>query len=80
MDGSTSSAPTVGVEDVFAQGVEVYSYARVIYVDNAEGKTITVRSLDGRVVYSGVDTAIAVNNAGIYLVTVEDATLKIMVK
>ena len=71
---------TVDVEDVFAQGVEVYSYARVIYVDNAEGKTITVRSLDGRVVYSGVDTAIAVNNAGIYLVTVEDATLKIMVK
>lgn len=70
----------VDVEDVFAQGVEVYSYARVIYVDNAEGKTITVRSLDGRVVYSGVDTAIAVNNAGIYLVTVEDATLKIMVK
>ena len=70
----------VDVEDVFAQGVEVYSYARVIYVDNAEGKTITVRSLDGRVVYSGVDTAIAVNNAGIYLVTVEGATLKIMVK
>ena len=70
----------VDVEDVFAQGVEVYSYARVIYVDNAEGKTITVRSLDGRVVYSGVDAAIAVNNAGIYLVTVEDATLKIMVK
>ena len=76
-DGNTIP---VDVEDVFAQGVEVYSYARVIYVDNAEGKTITVRSLDGRVVYSGVDTAIAVNNAGIYLVTVEDATLKIMVK
>ena len=71
---------TVDVEDVFAQGVEVYSYARVIYVDNAEGKTITVRSLDGRVVYSGTNDAILVNNAGIYLVTVEGATLKIMVK
>lgn len=80
MDGSTSSAPTVGVEDVYALGVEVYAYNRVIYVDNAEGRVITVRSLDGRVIYSGIDTMIPVNNAGIYLVTVEDATLKIMVK
>jgi hypothetical protein len=41
---------------------------------------VTVRSLDGRVIYSGIDTVIPVTNAGIYLVTVEDATLKIMVK
>lgn len=80
MDGSTSSAPTVDVEDVYALGVEVYAYNRVIYVDNAEGRVITVRSLDGRVIYSGIDTIIPVNNAGIYLVTVEDSTLKIMVK
>ncbi|MBR2369669.1 MAG: starch-binding protein [Paludibacteraceae bacterium] len=80
MDGSTSSAPTVDVEDVYALGVEVYAYNRVIYVDNAEGRVITVRSLDGRVIYSGIDTMIPVNNAGIYLVTVEDSTLKIMVK
>ena len=80
MDGSTSSAPTVDVEDVYALGVEVYAYNRVIYVDNAEDRVITVRSLDGRVIYSGIDTMIPVNNAGIYLVTVEDSTLKIMVK
>ena len=80
MDGSTSSAPTVDVEDVYVLGVEVYAYNRVIYVDNAEGRVITVRSLDGRVIYSGIDTMIPVNNAGIYLVTVEDSTLKIMVK
>lgn len=80
MDGSTSSAPTVDVEDVYALNVDVYAYNRVIYVDNAEGRVITVRSLDGRVIYSGIDTMIPVNNAGIYLVTVEDATLKIMVK
>lgn len=80
MDGSTSSAPTVDVEDVYALGVEVYAYNRVIYVNNAEGRVITVRSLDGRVIYSGIDTMIPVNNAGIYLVTVEDSTLKIMVK
>ena len=80
MDGSTSSAPTVDVEDVYVLGVEVYAYNRVIYVDNAEDRVITVRSLDGRVIYSGIDTMIPVNNAGIYLVTVEDSTLKIMVK
>ena len=80
MDGSTSSAPTVDVEDVYALNVDVYAYNRVIYVDNAEGRVITVRSLDGRVIYSGIDTMLPVNNAGIYLVTVEDATLKIMVK
>lgn len=77
MDGSTS---TVGVEDVYAIGVEVYAYNRTIYVENAEGRVVTVRSLDGRVIYSGIDTVIPVTNAGIYLVTVEDATLKIMVK
>ena len=80
MDGSTSSAPTVGVEDVYALGVEVYAYNRTIYVENAEGRVVTVRSLDGRVIYSGIDTVIPVTNAGIYSVTVEDATLKIMVK
>ena len=80
MDGSTSSAPTVGVEDVYALNVDVYAYNRVIYVDNAEGREITVRSLDGRVIYSGTNTAISVANAGIYLVSVEDATLKIMVR
>ena len=76
-DGNTT---TVDVEDVYALNVDVYAYNRVIYVDNAEGRVITVRSLDGRVIYSGIDTMIPVNNAGIYLVTVEDATLKIMVK
>jgi hypothetical protein len=77
MDGSTS---TVGVEDVYAIGVEVYAYNRTIYVENAEGRVVTVRGLDGRVIYSGIDTVIPVANAGIYLVSVEDATLKIMVK
>jgi hypothetical protein len=47
---------------------------------NAEGREVAVRSLDGRVIYSGVNNAIPVANAGIYLVTVEDTTLKIMVK
>ena len=77
MDGS--SVP-VGVEDALAEEIDVYSYERVIFVMNAEGREVAVRSLDGRVIYSGVNSAIPVANAGIYLVTVEDTTLKIMVK
>ena len=80
MDGSTSSVPVVGIEDVEALNVDVYANNRVIYVENAEGRVVTVRGLDGRVIYSGIETVIPVTNAGIYLVTVEDATLKIMVK
>lgn len=79
-DFNGNETPVVGIEDVEALNVDVYAYNRVIYVDNAEGREITVRSLDGRVIYSGANTAISVANAGIYLVTVEDATLKIMVK
>ncbi len=79
-DFNGNETPVVGIEDVEALNVDVYSYNRVIYVQNAEGRIITVRGLDGCVIYSGIDTAIAVNNAGVYLVTVEDSTLKIMVK
>jgi glycosidase len=77
MDGSSV---TVGVEDALAEEIDVYSYDRIIFVMNAEGREVAVRSLDGRVIYSGVNNAIPVANAGIYLVTVEDTTLKIMVK
>jgi glycosidase len=81
IDGNMSEyIPPVSIEDVEALNVDVYAYNRVIYVDNAEDREITVRSLDGRIIYSGANTAISVANAGIYLVTVEDATLKIMVK
>ncbi len=84
-EGECKVPEQVDIEEVLEQGVEVYSYGRVIYVENAEGKTITIRSLDGRILYSRmsmdeVSVAIPVNNAGIYLVTIEDATMKIMVQ
>ena len=84
-EGECKVPEQVDIEEVLEQGVEVYSYGRIIYVENAEGKTITIRSLDGRILYSRmsmdeVSVAIPVNNAGIYLVTIEDATLKIMVQ
>ena len=77
LDGSTS---TVGVEDVVISNLEVYAYNRTIYVNNAENQMIAVRGLDGRTVYQGYETIIPVNNAGIYLVTVANTTLKVAVK
>lgn len=71
---------TVDVDDVVTQPIEVYTYNRVIYVANADGNTITVRGLDGRIVYSGIDSIIPVNYAGVYLLSINQNTLKVMVK
>ncbi len=77
MDGSFT---TVGIEDIFAQDVDVYAYERTIFVTNTADRMITVRSLDGRVLYNGTNTIIPVQSAGIYLVSIEGATLKVMVQ
>ena len=77
MDGSST---TVGIEDIFAQDVDVYAYERTIFVTNTEDRMITVRSLDGRVLYNGTNPIIPVQSAGIYLVSIEGATLKVMVQ
>ncbi|MEE0973721.1 MAG: starch-binding protein, partial [Paludibacteraceae bacterium] len=77
MDGSST---TVGIEDIFAQDVDVYAYERTIFVTNTEDRMITVRSLDGRVLYNGTNPIIPVHSAGIYLVSIEGATLKVMVQ
>jgi hypothetical protein len=76
LDGSTV---TVGVEDVMEDNIDVYAYDRIIFVMNVEGRSITVRSLDGRMLYAGNNSVIPVRNAGIYLVTVGNTTLKVMV-
>jgi len=71
---------TVSVEDVEdTDNIEVYANDRVIFVNNTNGKQIIVRSLDGKIVASGTETIIPVDNAGIYLVSVEATTLKVMV-
>ena len=72
---------TVSVEDVEDTDIiEVYSIDRVIFVNNTNGKQITVRSIDGRVVYSGNDIIIPMANVGIYIVSVEGQTVKIYVQ
>jgi hypothetical protein len=53
---------------------------RIIFVSNAGGKQIIVRSLDGKTIANGTATIIPVSAAGIYLVSVEGTTVKVMVK
>lgn len=50
-----------------------------IYVDNAGDSLIRVHSLDGKTIYSGHDSKIAVA-PGIYLVEVSETTAKVMVR
>ena len=80
-DNDNDNDDTVSVEDVEdTDNIEVYANNRVIFVNNTNGKQIIVRSLDGKIVASGTETIIPVDNAGIYLVSVEATTLKVMVK
>ena len=81
VDVEEDNDDTVSVEDVEdTDNIEVYAMDRIIFVSNAGGKQIIVRSLDGKTVASGTETIIPVDNAGIYLVSVEATTLKVMVK
>lgn len=81
VEDDNDDSGTVSVEDVEdTDNIEVYTNDRVIFVNNTNGKQIIVRSLDGKTVASGTETIIPVDNAGIYLVSVEATTLKVMVK
>ena len=71
---------TVPVEDVEGTALDVYAIDRTIFVSNAGGKNILVRSLDGKTIANGTETIIPVSAAGIYLVSVEGTTVKVMVK
>ncbi len=75
---------TQGVEDVDESGVAVYATDDRIHVEGAAGESIKVFSIDGRVVASvasaGLQTTIAVENAGVYVVKVgEGAARKVVV-
>jgi hypothetical protein len=76
----TGEIGIVPVEEVEATALDVYAIERTIFVTNTEDRMITVRSLDGRVLYNGTNPIIPVHSAGIYLVSIEGATLKVMVQ
>ena len=81
VEDDNDDSGTVSVEDVEdTDNIEVYAMERTIFVINTEDRMITVRSLDGRVLYNGTNPIIPVQSAGIYLVSIEGATLKVMVQ
>ena len=81
VEDDNDDSGTVSVEDVEdTDNIEVYAMERTIFVINTEDRMITVRSLDGRVLYNGTNPIIPVHSAGIYLVSIEGATLKVMVQ
>lgn len=77
-----SSTIVVGIEDVEEEVVsfQIYTYERTIFVMTANETEITVRGIDGRIYYQGVNSIIPMQQAGIYLVTVNGQTVKVMVK
>ena len=69
-----------GVDSVLAAGLKVYVEGKSIVVTGAEGKLVTIYSVDGRTIYSAQgDARVAVNTA-IYLVTVDRQTVKVAVR
>ncbi|MBQ1176833.1 MAG: starch-binding protein, partial [Paludibacteraceae bacterium] len=74
VEDDNDDSGTVSVEDVEdTDNIEVYAMERTIFVINTEDRMITVRSLDGRVLYNGTNPIIPVQSAGIYLVSIEGA-------
>lgn len=81
VEDDNDDSGTVSVEDVEdTDNIEVYAIDRTIFVSNADGKNILVRSLDCKTIANGTATIIPVSAAGIYLVSVEATTVKVMVK
>lgn len=71
-----------GLSDVLAGGARVYTTSDAIHIDNAEGK-LSVATPNGVVIYTNAtpraNETVSVT-AGVYLVTVNVTTVKVMVK
>lgn len=71
-----------GLSDVLTGGARVYTTSDAIHIDNAEDK-VSVATPNGVVIYSNATPAVneTVNvKAGVYLVSVNGTTVKVMVK
>ena len=77
--------PKVGIEDVRESGMTVTAYERKIKVNNAPaGSVMSIYSLDGRTIYSGHVTDVAVDK-GVYVINVKEnnsvqTTIKVFVR
>jgi hypothetical protein len=82
VDGSSEELPSEDPTDIDEQEFEkmiIYTYERNIFVAHDGSKEVVVRSIDGRVVYSGYDLTIPMSSRGIYLVSVDGETVKLYV-
>lgn len=69
----------VGVGNVNSEDRGININGRTIVVTGAEGN-LTVSTVDGKVIYSGLNTQVEVPAAGIYIVNVDGTSVKITVR
>lgn len=71
-----------GIGDINAQSLKVYTKDSAIFVANAAGQEVSVFSIDGHVIYTGVPAStLRVDVApGVYMVKAGKATAKVIVK
>lgn len=69
----------VGVGNVNSEDRGININGRTIVVTGAEGN-LTVSTVDGKVIYSGLNTPVEVPAAGIYIVNVDGTSVKITVR
>lgn len=69
-----------GVDSVLAAGLKISVEGQSIVVTGAEGKLVTINSVDGKTIYAAQGDARVAVNAAIYLVTVDRKTVKVAVR
>ena len=69
-----------GIDSILAAGLKVCVEGKSIVVTGAEGKLVTIYSVDGRTIYSAQGDARVAVNAAIYLVTIDRKTVKVAVR
>ena len=69
-----------GIDSVLAAGLKISVEGQSIVVTGAEGKLVTINSVDGKTIYAAQGDARVAVNAAIYLVTVDRKTVKVAVR
>ena len=73
--GSTSVSPIVEGNDTFFGRIE----GKTVFILNAADK-VTISDITGRIIYSGYDNTIQLNNTGIYILSNGSESVKLVVK
>lgn len=73
--------PITGVSDFVEDNVEIYSYGHQIYVNHAEGLSVEIFDVTGKLIISEIGNSqdhrvFTVNSSGIYLVRTSNGVVK----